>query len=248
MSTLGSWPSLAGPPQLGHGEIHVWRVHVPDEANVPLEWHTLLTPQETERLRRKRIPIDARRTLASRACLRILLGGYLNIEPKDLKITTTKEGKPILDAKGLYAQIEFNVSHSGEWILFGFCHERPLGIDIEYCREIEFHSIVSDLFAPAEQVSWNELNPAQHSTAFFSAWTRKEAYVKATGLGLMKPLNSFAVSIGHASEPELLWCMENFNSCKKWSIIDLDPAPGYFGALAIESTQKEVQTYDFQYC
>jgi 4'-phosphopantetheinyl transferase len=247
MLTLSSWPSLADPPKLGQEEIHVWRVHVPDEKNVPPEWCTLLTQEETERVRRKRIPIDARRTLTSRACLRILLGGYLNIEPKDLKITTTEEGKPILDSQGPYAQIEFNVSHSGEWILFGFCHQRPLGIDIEYHRELEFKDIVHDLFAPVEKMSWNDLDPAEHSAAFFSAWTRKEAYVKAIGLGLLKPLDSFAVSIGPASAPELLWCAENFNSRKQWSIIDIKPAPGYFGALAIESIEKEVQTYHFQF-
>lgn len=153
----------------------------------------------------------------------------------------------MLDSQRQYARIEFNVSHSGEWILFGFCHQRPLGIDIEYHRELEFQNIVRDLFASAEKVSWNDLDPAEHSTAFFSAWTRKEAYVKAIGLGLIKPLDSFAVSIGNASEPELLWCAENFNSRKQWSIIDLKPAPGYFGALAIESIEKKVQTYNFQY-
>jgi 4'-phosphopantetheinyl transferase len=247
MHALDSWPLLESAPQLEPGEIHIWRIKVPDEHELPHYWTNLLTQEERERVNRKRLPIDSRRTLASRACLRTLLGGYLHLKPQDIKLKTKSEGKPFVEHQGTTSRIEFNVSHSGEWILMGFSLDRSLGIDVEQRRELVFGDLVNDFFAPSEQKQWNALNPDQHSMAFFSAWTRKEAYLKAIGLGLTKALNSFAVSLNDKSPSQIDWCSDNPTTCRHWQIVDLEPAPDYKGALVAESLATYLRKYTFNY-
>ena len=247
MHFFDSWPQLASPPRLDPCGIHIWRIRVPDEQELPHYWSNLLTDEERDRVNRKRLPIDSRRTLASRACLRTLLGGYLHLKPQDIELKTKCEGKPFIENQGTTSRIEFNVSHSGEWILMGFSLDQSLGIDVEQRRELVFGDLVNDFFTPSEQKHWNALHPDQHSMAFFSAWTRKEAYLKAIGLGLMKAPNSFAISVNDKSPSKIEWCSDNPTTCSQWQIIDLEPAPGYMGALAAESLATHLRKYTFNY-
>jgi len=241
-----AWSLRASPPPLHRGEAHLWRVRVPATGGIPAGWRELLTPEERARADRKRVPLDARRTLASRACLRLLLGHYLQTDPAEIALTANAAGKPQL-ASGAAGTVplEFNVSHSGDWLVLAFSRGLPLGVDVEEERELEFDDLVRSFFSPPERAAWTGLPAAARRRAFFSAWTRKEAYVKALGLGLLKPLDSFAVACGPDDERGLIWCASDDTAPQRWQIVPVAVAPGYACALAVDTAATALHTFAF---
>ena len=78
-----------------------------------------------------------------------------------------------------------------------------------------------------------------YAEAFFSCWTKKEAYLKACGEGLAIPLNSFSVPLTtHPMDTpvDLYVASKDQVPATRWSLYTLRPAPGYAGALAIDGT------------
>ena len=220
---------------------------MPEESGVPLHWNGLLTPEEQERVARKHFAVDARRSLTSRACLRILLAHYLGCSPLQIIIGAAPNGKPVLGGANEQHPIEFNLSHSSNWIVLGFSRALPLGIDIECLRELEFDDLVTGFFSPIERTAWAALPAANRRETFFTAWTRKEAYLKGLGVGLAKSLDSFAVTMEPAAGGEVVWCADNPQAAKCWRILSLDPAPGYAGAVAVDFSVQRLLTFTFQY-
>ena len=245
MRSSYDWPAAGVPPALEPGEIHLWRVKVPDEASLPSYWLGFLNSGERDRVARKRIPLDARRTLTSRACLRLLLGMYVGRSPCQIALEATPEGKPILGGQATPDRIEFNVSHSAEWVMLGFSRGPALGLDVECHREIEFDDLVTGFFSPIERKAWASLPSTNRCEAFFTAWTRKEAYLKALGVGLAKSLDSFSVTLEAGSDGRLVWCADNPRAPQTWRFISIDPAPGYAGALALDNSAKTLHTFSF---
>ena len=84
---------------------------------------------------------------------------------------------------------------------------------------------ICQLFAPAEYEALAALPPEQWVTCFFHCWTRKEAYVKALGLGLSYPLDAFTVSVA-PREPARFTSDES-----GWALTSFEPLPGYQAAL-----------------
>lgn len=245
LKRTGNWTNLAFPPPLASGEAHLWRVVVPDENCIPPFWLGLLSAEEKEGVARKRIPLDARRTLTSRACLRLLIGHYLRVPPDAIAFTANATGKPHIAAPSLSPTLEFNVSHSGDWVVLAFARGLPVGVDVECHRELEFSELVNSFFSPHERATWATLPPADHTRAFFSAWTKKEAYLKALGLGLSMALDSFSVSLDSGATSELVGCASDGSVARQWHITPVDLAPDYACALAIESTATALHTFTF---
>jgi 4'-phosphopantetheinyl transferase len=78
------------------------------------------------------------------------------------------------------------------------------------------------------------LSPDLQREAFFRCWTRKEAYIKARGEGLSLPLDQFDVSLAPGAPAALLGTRPDSSEASRWSLQNLDPAPGYAAALAVE--------------
>lgn len=218
---------------------------MPDAGGIPPAWPGLLDAGEQAHAARKRIPLDARRTLTSRACRRLLVGSYLGVPPAAVEFATTAAGKPQLAVAAGAPALEFNVSHSGNWVVLAFARGLALGIDVECHRALEFSELVNAFFSPQERAAWSSLPAAEHARAFFSAWTRKEAYLKALGLGLLKPLDSFSVAIDSGPASDLVWCSSDASAPDRWAIASLDLAPGYACALVVGSAATALRTFTF---
>lgn len=235
------WPEAvpaAAPPA---DEVHVWRVRVPDFGHEPAGWHDLLDAEERRRLDRKHHRVDYQRELTGRASLRLLLGAYLKRPPPSIRLTCEPGGKPILGTRRPDTRLEFNLSHAGDWVLLAFAVGVRVGIDVEAWREIEYDEIVRRYFAPAEQEAWARVPGEDEQEAFFAAWTRKEAYLKATGLGLAQPLESFAVRYTpRDANAALLWSAEDPQEPRRWALAAFSPGPGYSAALAVEAPCKRI--------
>lgn len=216
-------------------QVHVWRVtsHQPDAV---VAWlHSLLTPDEQRRADRFYFEKDRRQFTVARGALRMLLSGYLNIEPSRIRFCYSHYGKPRLDGGDPDTLLRFNLSHSHGLTLMTFALGRELGIDVEWLRpDLACDEIAERFFSPAELAALRALPPDQRLQGFFNCWTRKEAYIKAIGTGLSTPLDQFDVSLAPEEPARLLATRTQPSEARRWSLEALNLEPDYAGAIAVE--------------
>jgi 4'-phosphopantetheinyl transferase len=129
--------------------------------------------------------------------------------------------------------LEFNLSHSGSYVVYAVTHAGPVGIDIEQVRDIaEADELVLQYFSAAEIEAYRALPIERRNLGFLAGWTRKEAFVKAIGEGLSHPLDTFDVSIDPDAPARINRIAGQIDHHKHWSLISLRPYPGYIGAIA----------------
>jgi 4'-phosphopantetheinyl transferase len=222
---------------LGVDTAHLWSLQLTAPREILDVYASLLSADERER--RARLlegPIRDRFTIA-RGGLRILLGRYLERDPAAIQLEYGKRGKPRLAG----AELTFNLAHSGELAVYAFAGGQELGVDIESLLRIpDTLQIARRFFAPEEFEALETLPGAQRVRAFYRAWTRKEAYVKAVGDGLHTPLDSFCVSLDSDETARLVTLNGSMQAASAWQLHHLDPAPGYVGALAYSGARKDL--------
>jgi 4'-phosphopantetheinyl transferase len=160
-----------------------------------------LSLDENQRALRFRFERDRNRFVVGRGVLREILGTYLQIDPEKVDFNYGPQGKPYLNEPSGYAlgSLYFNVSHSADQAIYAL-GLGEVGVDLEYVRPIpEMQALIDQYFSVAERRAFGSVSPEQKLKAFYNCWTRKEAYVKACGDGLLISLDQFDVSI----EPEL---------------------------------------------
>lgn len=223
-------------PPLPRGEIHIWQRTLSLSPAQTNEYNTLLSEDEQQRAKRFRFDKHRIAFIAARSTLRTLLGHYLNTPPQDLRFCYNPQGKPNLEETK--PPLYFNISHSGQWGMYAITLETALGIDLEIIRPKapkEYLDIARRFFSHEEFTTLSRLPETEINTAFFTCWTRKEAYIKCHGLGLSLPLSKFTVSMDPKKPAHILatpWCPEDLTYCQMHDL----PAPsGYRAALALAS-------------
>jgi 4'-phosphopantetheinyl transferase len=215
-------------------EVHLWRLDLEALRSEESRWQKLLSPDEAARAARFHFPVDRNRFAASRGILRTLLGSYLEVEPGNLTFSYSKKEKPYLALPYSDSGLTFNVSHSGEVALLAFTRKREIGVDIEELhRKIEIDPIARRFFSAHEQQQLAALRNEERFKAFFRCWTRKEAYIKATGEGLSLPLHQFDVSIAAGAQDALIATRPDAAEAASWSIREVPAGDGYFAALCV---------------
>ena len=224
-------------PILGRLEdsVHVWVADVrlaPDDLSA-LE--RVLAADERERARRFRFTRDHRTYVAAHWLVRRVVSRYLDVTPHVLQFTTNPYGKPELDG---CRDLRFNLSHSHDVVAVAVAKSREVGIDVEQIRpELATAEIARRFFAPTEVAELDRLEGMDFVHAFFACWTRKEAYIKAVGLGLSLGLDTFAVSIAPREAARLLSADGGPREVARWGLHSLELAPGYAAALAVEGRE-----------
>ncbi len=231
-------PSLPSSFQLACGEVHSWSasLEVPPEACARL--YAALTPDERIRSARFRFERDQQRFIVAQGVLRDLLGRHLQTQPGRISFVYNRFGKPDLSPE-FASRLKFNLSHSAGLALIAIAASN-VGVDLEYIRaQSDYVDIARHFFSAGEADYLTRLPSRLCAEAFFSCWTKKEAYLKASGEGLGIPLNSFSVplaTIPVGTPVDLYVPSNNIAPAKCWSLYTLRPAPGYAGALAIEGS------------
>jgi 4'-phosphopantetheinyl transferase len=227
-------PAAAGDVVLGPGEVHVWAVSLLGDAGGHA---ALLSAKERERAARFRFADHQRRFQIGHGALRAILGGYLGVEPAAVEFRQGPRGKPYVAGIGPF----FNLSHSGKLALIGVAASE-VGVDLEKVRHLEsLDAIAQRHFSPSEFAALAALPGAARQLAFYRCWTRKEAYIKALGLGLAMPLDTFDVSLGE--RPEFLACRDGNERPEDWSLLDVSPGPEFVAALALRARDPRLRCF-----
>ncbi|MGY6586797.1 MAG: 4'-phosphopantetheinyl transferase superfamily protein [Wenzhouxiangella sp.] len=135
-----------------------------------------------------------RRRIQQQFLLRLLLGSYLDRPGKDLRLVRGEHGKPAL-AKGQSSNgLQFNLSHSGDWLALVFGSGAGVGVDIEVHRTLRRAGDLARRYLPASEADWlNSLAEPERSRAFIAQWTAREALVKARGSSLAQSVAGLAL-------------------------------------------------------
>jgi 4'-phosphopantetheinyl transferase len=227
-------------------EVHVWRARVDGPPHVLQTLRAVLSPDEHEKADRFHFDIDRRRFGTGRGTLRMLLAQCLGTTPAMLQFATSAFGKPHLAGDFAGAPLQFNVSHSGDIVLIVLALRRALGIDVEHMRpDIEAVGIAERFFSATERRALATLDPTQQRDAFYACWTRKEAYIKATGDGLSLPLDQFDVTLLPGEPAQLVATRPDPAEAGRWTLMGLDVGDGYKAALAVEGAGFRLKTWDW---
>jgi len=231
------WRPAPSPMQLNGDEVHVWKAPLDDSSGMQRVLEGTLSSDERERADRFHFNCHRDRFVRARGVLRWLLADYLGVEPTALAFTYSSYGKPRLG--GVHAsRIAFNVSHSEDLALFAFSRRGEIGVDVEAIRSLsDRDSLAHQLFCAGEVESLGRLRGELKDDAFFTCWTRKEAYVKALGEGLSRPLDTFEVTFVE-SDPPGLRVIGDAAETARWSMYGLTPGAGYAGALVTEGSRR----------
>ncbi|MDN5869187.1 MAG: 4'-phosphopantetheinyl transferase superfamily protein [Nitrococcus sp.] len=172
--------------RLDDREIHVWRVNLDDDGLC----ESLLSAEERRKASRFHFEQNRRAYRVTHSALRSILGCYLGRPATAICIKTNPYGKPILPAT---RRVEFNLSHSGAVTLIALS-QQPVGIDLERIdTTLDWQSLANVCCQPWEKVYIAQGGAAGAIRRFYEIWTRKEAYLKALGLGLTLPPESVDV-------------------------------------------------------
>ena len=180
---------------LESGEVHVWQAPLEQPEAVLLSLKQMLSHDELDRARKFHFERDRHHFIVARGVLRTLLGRYLHRPPAQLQFSYNAQGKPLLDMPVLREPLHFNLSHAHELALFAFSYVGPLGVDIEYMRSgVSAEQAARVSFSPREQALLLALPLTERREAFYSCWTRKEAYIKGRGTGFSLEPHLFDVA------------------------------------------------------
>lgn len=223
-------------------QVDVWRVRLDLPMKELERLGTFLSTEEMQRAGRFYFPMDRDRFIAAHGCLRDVLARYLHCQPDQLTFSVNRYGKPALRNY----ELEFNLSHSGNFALIAIARGRRVGIDVEHIRQgISLQDIARQNFSKSEFAELQALPLEQWEAAFFACWTRKEAYIKAQGLGLSLPLENFDVSL-HPNEPATLRSTRpNHEEAARWALLPLEVDSFYVAAVAVEGKDLEFRLWDW---
>jgi 4'-phosphopantetheinyl transferase len=241
-----SWRTAPRRLALESDEVHVWRVTLVQPASTLESFLGLLSSDEELRAESFYFQKDRDRFIVAHGAMRTILSQYLNVPPERLRFCYGPYGKPALAEGSGGGALRFNMSHSHELALCAITREREVGVDLEYIRE-DFASreIARQFFSPGEVARLGALPISVRTEAFFNCWTRKEAYIKATGKGLSLSLDQFDVSLAPGEPAALLSTRGNPQEASRWALRELAPGRGYVAALAVEGRDWRLNSWQW---
>lgn len=239
------WGGFSRNYALPKDEVHVWRATLDMAESDVAKLRQVLSPDERERTDRFHFEADRRRGIIGRGYLRLLLGQILNFPAAELQFEYDQFGKPGLTPKR-EPPLEFNVSHSGDLILIAIAIGRAVGIDVERIRtDLDPIGIAARFFSASECKILAALAGSDRYEAFFTCWTRKEAYLKARGVGLSLPLDQFDVSFLPNEKPRLLATRPDPAEAGRWKLQALDVAPDHAASLAAPGSAWQLKCWNW---
>ncbi|MDI1323388.1 MAG: 4'-phosphopantetheinyl transferase superfamily protein [Algoriphagus sp.] len=213
----------------------MWRIYIPDHIeSVETEFNLL---HKDEQLKSEFFlkEEDRIRFILSKIYLKKLLSNYLKVEPSQLEFKYSEQNKPILIN---YPMINFNLSHSGQYIIIGFANKWSVGVDIELMNtHIDLYNLINNcMSSPEVSVILNSEMPRQ---MFYKYWTRKEALLKGIGIGLTDRLKDINCNDGLNLVP-----IEFSGFASPWKVWSFEMDNSYSVSIALDSAIRVMRFYE----
>ena len=214
-------------------QIHVHFLTTDSFINIEPALENYLSYIETDRINRFIFEKDRITHTVSQGMLRYILGTYLNLNPEEIIFNQNEYGKPFISEEQNPDNIQFNLSHSGDMIIYAISKGGNVGIDIQKIKDSgSIADIVDHYFSETEKAVFKSLPDEQKLKGFHSCWARKEAYIKALGPGLSYPLNSFSVPVTSEYSSAVIYD----ESGTAYTVTDINTSTGYAAAVAVEGS------------
>jgi len=239
-----SWPPSSAGFALSDGVAHIWAACLNVPESELRDFADVLAPDEKARASRFRFDIHRNRFIAGRGLLRTILGQYLEVAARNIQFGYGKNGKPFLGGKG--ESLEFNLAHSEHLALIAVATSGEIGVDVERVRILDdFDELVARFFSQRETREFRQLGIEEQPNAFFNLWTRKEAWLKATGEGIVHSLKHVEVSFLPEERARFLSLPTEAGETSNWRLHELLPSPGFVGALATSAGVSRVECWSW---
>jgi len=238
--------ALAPNLSLANGETHVWFVGLQQISRHLDSFLEVIAPNEAARAARFFFERDRNEYILARGLLRYIVGCYTGLAPHLLRFHYNSYGKPTLADESGGDQPAFNLSHSRGMVVYAVTKAPYIGVDLEYMHQnIEFDQIVARFFSSREASLFRQLPSERKQEAFFSGWTRKEAYMKASGEGLWLDPRSVEVTFAPGGPASLLSVAGVAREAQRWSLVDLPAPTGYAAAVVVEGAVSRIQCWQW---
>jgi len=204
--------------------VETWYLPIGDSSEHPwAEYDNLLSREERDRAARFSRVRDSLHYIAAHALLRVMLSNFSGVPPTAWRFLSENGARPEIEPGLSTLPLRFSLSHTDRLVAAALTLCRTIGLDVETVdRAVPDIEQVIRYFAAAEKSLLDHCAPEQRHRAFFQIWTMKEAFVKATGLGLSLPLDQFAVTF-HPSR--LLFAPTEWGPSDSWRFQLLTPSP-----------------------
>jgi 4'-phosphopantetheinyl transferase len=207
------------------GDVGVWRVGMESGPECLTGVEAVLSREELSRAGAFRSVRDYRRFVVAHTALRHILSQYTGIRPGELRFTKGSQGKPCLAA---ITSVRFSLSYSGEIAVIAVSQHGEIGVDVERVRNLAWGRLANRHFTPREVSTLHALVRSERRRGFFRLWTCKEAFLKAVGVGLTAPLNSFEVELQPGRPASL-----REDEGETWALSELEVPADYVAAVVV---------------
>jgi 4'-phosphopantetheinyl transferase len=222
----------------GGDAIQLWRVDLDRPLPMLPRPEQILTPEETNRASRFAYEVHRTRFIRARAAMRVLLGRRLGVAPHRVPLRVGSYGKPYVESR---PPLAFNLSHSEGCAVIAIGGSNPFGIDVEVVRDMpDAYSVAKLVFSATELRRLREAT--DRIASFLKGWTRKEAVIKALGLGFSADARAFTVSLGEPAALEV--APVSAGSPRAWTLLDVS-VDGQVTAIAVRAANAHVVTRSF---
>jgi 4'-phosphopantetheinyl transferase len=219
-------------------DVHIWRINLNSSESQLQFVRETLSSDEIARAQRFYFPEHRQRFIAGRGTLRAILGQYLGIDPKQVEFEYQPRGKPLLAAKFADQGLLFNLSHSQDLALLGVSYQHQIGVDLEYIRTMsDLEGLAKRFFSSREYEYLRLFSPQEQQQIFFRYWTCKEAYLKATGDGLVQ-LEEIEISLTPNQPSQLLVSGD-------WNLRELTPAENFAAAVVVAGSNINLHCWEY---
>lgn len=220
--------------ELWHGKVSA------EDAHYQAYWRVLDETEQTHAGKIKNTLLH-KRYVEVHGRLRNLLAKTLNQSPEKISIKKAEHGKPYLAD---YPELAFNLSHTADRLMIAVGRDCQLGVDIEICKpRINVSGLVNKCFAEEEVAYWTQLPETKKNQAFYRFWTRKEAFVKATGHGIALGLNQCVIN--PEKPTEFLRVPDLCGKASAWHVLDIELGEGVCSALVADKKFSVIRLTDF---
>ncbi len=234
-----TWEHASPHVSLQHDECHIWLwpLFLLESASF---FQKYLDPSEIQRAERFVFAKDRAHYTLCHVRMRQLLAGYAGIAEADVRYRLNPFGKPELETND--RMISFSLSHTATHALLAVVQGSPVGADIERVRPIT-PDVATANFSAAEMLILNQISGEGWLRGFYRCWTRKEAVLKAEGVGLNVPLNSFDVEVAADRPAALVTYRSESGLTQHWQLHDVSLNDSVVAAVALTPQVRRLRCF-----